>query len=532
MPTKADGETATEDLVRLLTIDISSIFDRDEPPKGKTWWDHLVDHLRVAASVEHALMVQYLFAAYSLNPDAEANRAERSIIARWQNLLLSVAKEEMGHLLTVQNVLCLLGAPVALMRDYQIPDHHYTTGFKLEPLTLDSVQRYAWAEAPEEKSKDKSKDYSEQISAAGDPRVLELLNFADVLNLRKAPPGTLHVGALYRDIIRIMSNPKCIPDSAFQADNFRFQASWDDWGRGYSLKAATHGSTKKKETTKESQEESNDDPRREDADYDMDEMKKTMEEIKDDPRRANVIIDRIATRTQAKAALNRIFEQGEAARTVSSASHFYRFFSIHAEFDSILEEKKKAGKTDWRPTHRVVENPHTLPSSGKPESLITWSRSRKWADLFDLRYHMLLSYLSHTFKLACEGSDARLRGAVIHKVFAEMYNLKAIAGILVQLPLTHPDDPPRAGPPFSIPKSLELPTEAIERWRLHDDLVRRALDLNGSLRTDLSIALADSTGTRGHELAYVRTLQSLDKETANWIKQVMVGLSLEMRRRS
>jgi hypothetical protein len=172
----------------------------------------------------------------------------------------------------------------------------------------------------------------------------------------------------------------------------------------------------------------------------------------------------------------------------------------------------------------VVEDPHTVPSSGKPPlSLITLSRSKKWADLFDLRYSMLLSYLSHTFKLARNGKDARLRGAVIHKVFAEMYNLKAIAGILVKLPLKDdPGDTRRAGPPFSIPASLELPTDAIVRWQRHRDLLQKALQLN----IDLSAASSDNADTRKQESDYLQSLRSLDEDTVSWIDKIIIGLKL------
>ena len=496
MSTEADGETATEG-APAQPFGANMMRDGDRPPPGMTWRDHLVNHLRVAAAVEHALMVQYLFAAYSLNPEAGEDSAERSMIVGWQNLLLAIAKEEMGHLLTVQNALCLLGAPVDLIRDHQFPEHNYTSGFKLERLTINSILRYGWTEMPSEEIPEGviPKNMRDLLG-----RVLRFLK--GVRDFPKPPRGTLHVGALYRDIIEIISDPARIPDSAFREDSFEYQASWDDWGRGYSMKTITH------ETA------------------DLATMAESMKELIDNPRRADVIVDRMASRTQAKAALNRIFEQGEAARSVFVSSHFQRFSVIYSEFDRIKREKQKSKKT-WQPTYEIVEDPHTVPSSGKPQSsLITAHRSKKWADLFDLRYSMLLNYLSHTFKLARNGGDARLRGAVIHKVFAEMYNLKAIAGILVQLPLNDdPDDKRRAGPPFSIPASLELPTEAIVRWQRHRDLIRKALDLGSGLSTDLNSALSDSAGTRDEEIAYVRTLQGLDRETENWINQVIAGLS-------
>jgi hypothetical protein len=58
----------------------------------------------------------------------------------------------------------------------------------------------------------------------------------------------------------------------------------------------------------------------------------------------------------------------------------------------------------------------------------------------------------------------------VNCIFGEMYNLKSIAGLLVQLPLA--DDPAqRAGPPFQMPYTLNIPTAELNIWRLHLDLI-------------------------------------------------------------
>ena len=60
-------------------------------------------------------MVQYLYAAYSLGGE-QAPRGRREMVRCWQEDILAVAREEMGHLLTVQNILMLIGAPINLDR--------------------------------------------------------------------------------------------------------------------------------------------------------------------------------------------------------------------------------------------------------------------------------------------------------------------------------------------------------------------------------------------------------------------------------
>src|SRR5436305_10404303 len=57
--------------------------------------------LETAAEVEHALLVQYLYAAFALDtglPDA----AQRDAVTDWSGTLHAIARQEMGHLMTVQ----------------------------------------------------------------------------------------------------------------------------------------------------------------------------------------------------------------------------------------------------------------------------------------------------------------------------------------------------------------------------------------------------------------------------------------------
>ncbi|MBV8510982.1 MAG: hypothetical protein JO289_12530, partial [Xanthobacteraceae bacterium] len=78
-------------------------------PRELTWYEYVLVLLQIGASIEHALMVQYLYAAYSL--------ADTEPAKRWRETLLAIAREEMGHLLTVQNILTLLGGPFNLDRE-------------------------------------------------------------------------------------------------------------------------------------------------------------------------------------------------------------------------------------------------------------------------------------------------------------------------------------------------------------------------------------------------------------------------------
>ena len=84
------------------------------PPPEMNWRQYAIYLLSTAAEIEHALMVQYLYAAYSIDLSSTAGGADPAFC---QRVILGVAKEEMGHLITVQNVLRLLGGPLHLERD-------------------------------------------------------------------------------------------------------------------------------------------------------------------------------------------------------------------------------------------------------------------------------------------------------------------------------------------------------------------------------------------------------------------------------
>src|SRR5271163_4661017 len=108
-------------------------------PDEMTWRDYVIMLLHVGAELEHGLMVQYLYAAYSLGGD-HLSHADHAEVRKWQDLILTVAREEMGHLLTVQNLLCLLGGPISFDREefpWDTPFYPFT--FSFEPLSRKSL---------------------------------------------------------------------------------------------------------------------------------------------------------------------------------------------------------------------------------------------------------------------------------------------------------------------------------------------------------------------------------------------------------
>lgn len=117
----------------------------------------LVIALRAAAELEQALMVQYLYAGMTLktSSDDSLSESQQALVREWRRDIYEVAKEEMGHLGTVQNIMVAVGgAPYfelpSLPRD---ASHFEGKRFSLEPLTLETIQRFVAFEAPEEEKR-------------------------------------------------------------------------------------------------------------------------------------------------------------------------------------------------------------------------------------------------------------------------------------------------------------------------------------------------------------------------------------------
>lgn len=75
--------------------------------------DGLCKALKDAADLEHQLMVQYLYAGFSLkrDPDDECSKAEYEHVRRWSSTLFMIARQEMEHLSFVNEMLTAVGEP-------------------------------------------------------------------------------------------------------------------------------------------------------------------------------------------------------------------------------------------------------------------------------------------------------------------------------------------------------------------------------------------------------------------------------------
>ncbi|MEO8678705.1 MAG: ferritin-like domain-containing protein [Vicinamibacterales bacterium] len=447
-------------------------------PRGMSWRDHLISLLHAAAELEHGFMVQYLYAAYSIDTDVADPALARKVL-KWRGDILTVAKEEMGHLLTVQNALCLLSGPVSVGRPNFPWDSPFTPyPFHLRPLSLESLSLFVHGERPDDRTlgalgkRLSGRNALESIGIHG-PQIEKCIR-----PLLSEQPSRVRVGAIYDRIIETLEHPSRIPDSAFCAERYSSQASWDEWGRRYRPAPAEPGQrTPDKGESK-----------------------------------SEIIIRRMSSRTDAIEALRHVAGQGEAAHIQSrmreEKSHFERFVEIYSQF----------ADTPAPPVHFVPTNPNTDSSRHRDAGTITSRVSRIWADLFNCRYRILLTYLTHTFRLVRGGAGSTLRGDVLQKIFGEMYNLKAIAGVLARSPMhDDPDRRERAGAPFAMPYDLTLPLDDIDCWRMHRDILGRSQRL-------CTVLLAAGDALRPEGRVFLEALSELDEQADRWIRSILDGL--------
>jgi rubrerythrin len=414
----------------------------ENPPNEFTWREYAAFLLSTAAEIEHSLMVQYLYAGWSLGGD-QVPEEHRETVAKCRQIILGIAKEEMGHLATVQNLIRFLGAPLALDReDYPWDSVLAPYPFALERLTRTTLAKYIVTESPETWPDDVSLNEREEIEKLAAGSGTQKIN---------------RVGALYQKLIGLVGDPSKLLNSEFHPETYPTQSSWDEYARGYGKGA--RGSS-----------------------------------IAGTTKTPDVLVMQAASRADAVAAMKAIAEQGEAPDKAGTQeddpSHFRRFLMVFRQFP-------KDGT--WEATVPVPSNPVApgLPA-GEGQSAIEDGQAGLWANIFNIRYRMLLSFLAHSHVASGASGLAQRQGIVINRMFGEMYNLRAIASVLTRLPLNAAGEM-RAAAPFQMPYTLQLPDSDAAFWRLHLEL----LDASRILLEDPQVSLGEAS-------EYAAALLSLD----------------------
>jgi hypothetical protein len=179
----------------------------------------LIHALTEASELEHGLLLQYLFAAFSMRRHAGVGLTlcQAEVVREWEAAILKVAQEEMAHLGTVSNLLTAIGgAPHFRRPNFPVPNRYFRMDdpdgegparfleFALTPFSPETIARFVRFEAPIP-SRDEITEAAEpqlEFQTVGDLyRQIELAFWElDKANLFIGPPHHQDTDAWSQDI--------------------------------------------------------------------------------------------------------------------------------------------------------------------------------------------------------------------------------------------------------------------------------------------------------------------------------------------
>jgi hypothetical protein len=377
--------------------------------------------LESAAEVEHSLMVQYLYATYSLKSKDQVDGEHKQLLdwddetgQSWPLTLLAIAREEMGHLMTVQNLLILLGlAPNFEREDFPARTNLYPFPLKLGPLTRSSLAKYVVAEGP-----------------------WDATGIAEIIDLATAKAGSAinHVGILYGLVGVVFCRQDQIDGGATG------HAYWD------AILRLIRDAAYKQDQAPERWHLPDGEFHPETLEHQADPNDWTVAQ-------PQIRVHRVTNRAAALNAIRDIGEQGEGPSSEGEASHFERFLRV---FRGAEGQGAFPLPGVWVPTRPVPTDPKLTD--------FTHPRTRGWAELADVRYALLLGFLGHYM-----GTSGDVRRILTGWIFAEMRSrLGFIARELTSMPADNdPSSTDCAAAPFTLPRLLTLPDDEGTRWCVH-----------------------------------------------------------------
>jgi CDGSH-type Zn-finger protein/truncated hemoglobin YjbI len=293
----------------------------------------LIYMLCQAAELEHGIMCQYLFAAFSMKQgeDEGLTADELAAVTRWRKQISHVATQEMLHLALVQNLLSAIGAAPHMVRP-NLPHQagHYPAGVQLAllPFGERALRHFMFLERPE------GMDLSDAEGIAAVGRAIPHKNERDIV-----PTGQdfATVGHLYRSI-----------EAGFAHLADKYGERWLFVGPPRAQATEKH--------------------------FSWPEL---------------VAVTDLAS---AQRAIDTILEQGEGPRGHWRNAHFGQFVEILDEYQEMSADNP--GFTPVRPVIAVNVRP-CLPPAEVP--LITERLTARVTDLFNVGYEILLQIFERFF---------------------------------------------------------------------------------------------------------------------------------------
>jgi hypothetical protein len=347
----------------------------------------LIYTLGKAAELEHLIMLQYLFAAFSLKQSVREGLTEDQVaaIGRWRGTLFSIAGQEMLHLALVQNLLTAVGAAPRLARpNFPMPAYSYPAGVRIEllPFGEAALRHFAFLERPEGMAVDDAEGFEaiEQAVALphdeGDEIVPHLQEFDTIGQLyRSIQAGLEHLaGRLGPE--RLFIGP---PNAQATEEHFR----WTEL----------------------------------------------------------VAVTDLAS---ARSAIDTIVEQGEGARGEWRDAHFGRLLGILEEYLAL-----KAADAAFEPARPVVAANVRQQATGVAMPQITNPGTTRCMDLLNVVYEVLLQLLSRYFAHTDETEEQLgvLADVSVGLMFAA---IKPLGTVVTTLPVGWDTPGMTAGPGFEL----------------------------------------------------------------------------------
>ena len=342
-----------------------------------------------AAELEHGIMCQYLYAAFSLKQSAGEGltATEAEAVQRWRKHIFHIAAQEMLHLALVQNLLSATGAAPHLSRpNFPQPASHYPAGVHLAllPFGEEALRHFMFLERPEGMDIEDADGMAafEKAAPAAIPRVQvgEIVprgqDFATVGHLyRSIEAGIAHLAEKFGEEALFVGPPRA------QATQQYF--GWPEL----------------------------------------------------------VAITDVAS---AQRAIDEILEQGEGPRGHWRDAHFGQFVAILDEFEQLREANRAFDPV--RPVTLVNVRPSER-DTGVP--LATDPIARQVMDLFNVSYEVLLLMLQRFFAHT-EETDPQLKALADASVNLMFDAIEPVGDLVTTLP-AGPEYPGRtAGPSFEL----------------------------------------------------------------------------------
>jgi CDGSH-type Zn-finger protein/truncated hemoglobin YjbI len=379
----------------------------------------LIYMLCEAAELEHGIMCQYLFAAFSLKQrrNEELSAKELEAVLRWRHVISHVATEEMLHLALVHNLLSAVGAAPHLGRpNLPAPAHHYPAGVNLTlvPFGEPALRHFMFLERPEGMELEGAQGIDSPLHDA-----VPLMSERDIV---PQPQDFATVGHLYRSIEHGLAHlAEKFGEENLLVGPSRSQATSDffHWPE----------------------------------------------------------LVPVTDLASAQLAIDTILEQGEGARGHWQQAHFGQFVRILDEFRAM-----KAANPKFEPARPVIFATVRACEHDKAVPMIGERVTSRIGDLFNVSYEILLQMLERFFAHT-EETDGQLQTLAGATRGLMLGAIKPIGDLLTTLPVGPEYPELNAGPSFELfyENDYLMPHRGAA-WALLEERVREASHFCGLIR--------------------------------------------------